>query len=217
MSMSHDSGNLSQESRPPQRGICVRALRKMPAKCYCALAVAEEWSPSTQAMRAIPMWSEHWFQGREDGWERRQGVGWAWRILPRANLSTSGSNKRATSVISSTFWRDIINTTNGSSLRPRWSCVIFLPRVNGAPWATCLLCFLLPSPTRSQSALLSTPLSLMDQWNPDFFNSYSIHQHRRNTRLVSIDSAPGPSTKLQMFYKGPHLRDPQALVPVSPP
>lgn len=216
MSMSHDAGNLSQESRPPQRGICVRALRKMPAKCCCALAVAEEWSPSTQATRAIPMWSEHWFQGREDGWERRQGVGWAWRIWPRANLSTSGSNKRATSLIPSTFGRDIINTIMARVWGPGGVALSSCPEWLGLREPR-LLCFLLPSPTRSQPALLSTPLSLMDRWTPDFFNSYSIHQHRRNTRLVSIDSAPGPSTKLQMFYKGPHLRDPQALVPMSPP
>lgn len=98
----------------------------------------------------------------------RGGGGWAWRILPRANLSTSGTNKRAISLISSTFCRDIINTVMAQDWGPRGDTSSSCPE-----WmelkATSLLCFLLPSPIRLQSALMSVPLSLMDEWTPDFF------------------------------------------------
>lgn len=42
MLISHQARKLSEEDAPPQRGICVGAIRKMPSKYNSALGAAEE-------------------------------------------------------------------------------------------------------------------------------------------------------------------------------
>ena len=175
---------------------------------------AEEWSRETQAIRAMLVWLEYLIQNT--GCLGEEAGGWAWRILPRANLSTSGTNKRAISLISSTFCRHIINTV----MAQVWGRVEirYLPTQSEwspKPYAYFASCF--PHPPGHSRYWCQHHFPWWMNGPLIFFSSYSIHQHRRNTRPVSSDSAPGSTTKPQMFYKDSYLRDPWVAVSISQP
>lgn len=73
MLISHQARKLSEESRPLQRGIGVRAIRKMQATCDSAQGAAEERSGATGAIRDIPMRSKHLMGQRRAGRGGRGG------------------------------------------------------------------------------------------------------------------------------------------------
>lgn len=148
---------------PTERNLC-ESLKKDASKVLPCSGAAEGWSWVTHASRGIPMRSEHLIQGRT--WLSEEAEGWAWRILPRASMSTPGTNKRAISLISSTFCGDIINTIMAWVWGPSGDTLSSCPEWI-AHQVLYLLCFLLLSPIRSYSSLLSLLLLLMDEWTPD--------------------------------------------------
>lgn len=115
MLITHQTRKLS-EDRPPQTA----TRKKDAAKCYRALEAAEEHF-CAGAIRDIPMKSWHliWGRGKLKG---ETGRGWALQILSRANVSTSGTKKRAIFLILSTFQRDIINMVTALVSRLRQRC-----------------------------------------------------------------------------------------------
>lgn len=163
MLIKQDARKLSRESRPPQRGICVRSLRKMQEHAT-VLWGSQGMIVSHPCNQRYP----HEVGAFNPGQNMAEwgGGGWAWRILPRASMSTSGTNKRAISLISSTFCRDIINTIMAWVWGPGGDTLSSCPEwiAHQVPY---LLCFLLLSPIISYSSLLSLLLSLVDEWTPD--------------------------------------------------
>lgn len=67
MLISHQARKLSEKNRPPQRGIGVRAIRKMQATCDSALGASEERPGATRAIRDIPRRSKYLMGQRRAG------------------------------------------------------------------------------------------------------------------------------------------------------